>query len=215
MKTFKYKVPEAVAKALYNGDITSVNYKDREYYSLRVNACLRKNAFTEDEVNDLIDTMDYISEDFEEVIPRDKTFDLLLDKLMEDVEKQDKGFTTFIEIKSSYRNTLYFKMTDVICAINDNAQEGINDNLRSHLKNKMQDNLFTYKFIRANDYDLEQVYKFYYYDENYRYNTSTGAGTLTGWLTSDDIYNRAKDKTIITLNQNYRLSESFYKRIKD
>ena len=215
MKMFKYKVPEAVTKALYDGDITSVNYKSREYYSLRVNACLRQGTFTEDEVNELIKSLDYLEEDFEELIPIDQTFNLLLDKLMKDVEDLDKGFTTFIEIKSSYRNTLYFKVTDVICAINDNAQEGINDNLGSHLKNKMQDNLFEYRFIRAENNDLEQVYKFYYYDENYRYNTSTGAGTLTGWMTADDIYNRSKDKTIITLNQNYRLSESFYKRTKD
>jgi len=215
MKVFKYKVPEAVTKALYDGDITSVNYKSREYFSLRVNACLRKHSFTEDEVNDLIDTMDYLSEDFEEIIPIDQTFNLLLDKLIVDVEGQYKGYTTFLEIESSYRNKMYFKITDVICAVNDNAQEGINNNLRSHLKNKMQSNLFKYRFIRAVDDDLEQVHKFYYYDSDYIHNTSTGAGTLTGWLTSDEMYNRGKDKTILTLNQNHRLSESFYKRIKE
>ena len=228
MKTFKYVIPERVQHLFLDAAISSVVYNSRTFYK-EVWKELNNQIWQEERVHAIIDGFPTeqlsFNDDFVEIIPKDKTFDLILNRLDNDILdlgsnlilKDDNIVGQLIIIESSYRPTMYFKRTDVICAINDNAQEGINNNLRSHLKNKMQDNLFTYKIIDLFNDDLQSVHKFYYYDDMYRYHQSTGAGTLTGWITTEDIQKRLQDKNkvIITLNSNYRLSESFYKRIKD
>ena len=217
MKMFKYKVPDAVTKALFDNDITSVNYRSREYFSLKVNACKNHGPFKEDDVLSLINNDDYTMDDFEEIIPKDQTFNLALDNIENIINNLDFNISDdacgyVVKVCSNYRTTMYFKKTrDTICRISDNAQEGINNNIRSYLKNKMQGNLFYFEIEELLYDDLEHVYKFYYYDENYILNSSTGAGTLTGWLTAEAIEKRANGKTIITLNRNYRVTEDFLK----
>lgn len=220
MKKFKYVLPEKVTHLFLDNKISGVTYGN--YY----NRLLSRELEIEGEISE--DAMiDYLSnyvnlsrDDFHEVITKEDTFKIELDKLIDAVENvheslgNDDIVATLITIYSSYRPVMYFKKTDVICAINDNCQTGINNNLRSHLKNKLQGNEFAWAISDLVYDDLQKVYKFYYYDDNYRYNGSSGAGTLTGWLSAEEIGKRAKEKEVITLNSNYRLSKSFFDRMK-
>ncbi len=215
MKMFKFELPEDIKKALLTFESITLKNGTILNQSILVND---KKEFTEEEIGIKI-AYGHPKDYFVEIIPKEDLFEMELDKLMSAVNNLTDEFDDdvaghMIAIYSSYRPTMYFKKTDVICAINDNAQEGIQDNLRSHLKNKMQGNEFVWSIGELFYDDLQAVYKFYYYDENYRHTTSSGAGTLTGWLLAEEIEKRAKDKTVITLNNNYRLSESFFDRIK-
>ena len=218
MKKFKYVLPEKVKYLFLDGKISGVTYGDHYYNRLLSRGLEIEGEITEDEMYDyLANNVKLSRDDFQEVITKEVHFKIEIDKLMEAIENAHKSLDvvgTIITIYSSYRPVIYLKNTDVICEINDYCQTGIHNNLGSYLKNKLQGNEFTWTVADLYHDDLQTVYKFYYYDENYRYNNSSGAGTLTGWLSAEEINKRAKDNTIITLNSNYRLSKRFFDRIK-
>jgi len=221
MKKYKYVLPERVEHLFLDDNITGITYNGTRYNKLLSKKLKEAGELSELEIYDALhDHINLKKEDFHEIVAKEDLFAKKLDELINVVDAlsnedyEDDVIGTLITIESNYRQTMYFKKTDVICAINDNAQEGIDNNLRTHLKNKLQGNSFNWTIGKLYADDLQPVYKFYYYDENYRYNSSTGAGTLTGWLTTEEIEKRAKDKAIITLNGNYKLSGSFFNRIK-
>jgi len=221
MKKYKYVLPERVEHLFLDDSITGITYNESKYKKLVSKQLKEEGEISESEMTGILNEYsDLRREDFHEIVTKEDLFAKKLDELINVVDalsNEDYGddvIGTLIAIESNYRPTMYFKKTDVICAINDNAQEGINDSIRTHLKNKLQCNEFNWTIGKLYNDDLQAVYKFYYYDENYRYNSSTGAGTLTGWLTAEEIEKRAKDNAIIMLNGNYKLSSSFFNRIK-
>lgn len=211
MEMFKYKIPQKVSDIFLHVDITSAVYQNREYFknSFKIIELVNSN-----EMEIACQCEGIYKEDFSLFVPKDKKVEILIDELIEEID-QLSNRDHIIVLTSIYRNDIFLKKTnEEVCEINNNAQEGISNNVKSFLKNKFKDNEFKWKIIPLLYEDLESVHKFYYYNEDFIINKGTGAGTLTGWLTSDEIQNRAKNNKILTLNQNYRLTKSFYERIK-
>ena len=212
-KLYKYVPPIRVSKILEDANCSVIEYNGREYRHDSHIEMLMMKEFDDETMIELFEKYPYLSgEDFEEIITTEDEFKIKLDNLIGELNGLLKidGLYKITLLRTSYSNDMVFILDREgnILSINDNACTGINNNLRTHLKNKrMHLEYFEYKIDILDEDETEEVFKFYYYDENYENSSSSGAGTLTGWITQSEAEKRAAGKTLIKLNNNFRLKQ--------
>lgn len=215
MKKYKYTIPEKVLKC-FSEDITEVLYKENLYkrdvcYFLHQQGVLEEYVINEY----LIKYNHIIREDFVEIITTLDIFNTILKQFSEDLESYttdnklliDEVYLVTISMRA-YKDFIFsIDQHGNILKITDNCANGINQSIENFLKNKknfISD--FEFNFQKANIYQMfEDVFKWYYYKEDFENSSNSGAGTLTGWLTEDEAKSRANDQKLIKLNRNFRL----------
>jgi hypothetical protein len=215
MKMFKYKLPERVAHLFLDDKITDVTYNEITYVKDASKTLKLLGSINMNQLDDVIAEYNYLNimQDFHLVVTQDDEFKKKIESLMKEIDGLLKlpahNFYLLTISNTSYNQNLTFIVNkDSIFKITDNATEGINNNLVSHLKGKSKflEN-FSYTIEIKDSTIIEDVFKYYYYDENYEDSTGSGAGTLTGWITDEEAINRSRGKTLIKLNRNFRLKK--------
>jgi len=226
MKTFKYNVPEKVQHLFLDPLLLELQYDNRTYIKSIYLNIKKMGVLSEDTVEALMIQHGTVKEeDFTEVITQEDNFEKRYAILHQNIEnyKEDENREPLI---LNIYNTNYSSMTYLIrrigkefliTKIDTNAEEGINNNLKSHLKNKsknLTDN-WTFDIVRLTDLDfdpIEPIYKYYYYDKNFKHNSNTGAGTITGWITHQEMHFRTRNKSVIQLNKTIRLIKEWKRK---
>ena len=217
IKKYKYEIPEEVSKCFSN-NITEVLYKGNLY---RRDLCyfLHQQGVLEEDIIDkyLIEYKDIIRNDFKEVFSKNDIFNNTLKQFSEQLKKYlsttlltDDDIYLITVFTSTYNNFIFSIDKDgKIFKVTDNCAYGINSDIEKFLKNKQQNiSDFKYTFQKVKFHQIfEEVFKWYYYKEDFENSSNSGAGTLTGWLTEEEVKPRAQNHILIKLNQNFRLKK--------
>jgi len=215
-KLYKF-APHSEIKKLFNSiDVSEITYKNRLYKRDSFMMLLSTEPFGVGKLEELFTIYPYLDgRDFTELESRDSTFDKSFKKLMEEVSElplcniTDAWLLTLTYTDYTTSPKFLIDNKGKIFVLNDNACSGIDMNLASHIKNKrgfLRDLNYKLELI-VRDELLEEVSKYYYYQADYENSSGTGAGTLTGWITQEEADRRAKNKTLIKLNNNFRIKK--------
>lgn len=207
----KYKLPDKVYHLFLSGDFERFIYKDI-LYIYDISMPLHGNIFDNETMNQLVDFYKNLNlNDFYEYISPDITLQNVFAEIIKDVTYyKNSSFWSILKLNNTYYKEILFLIKDgKILKIGDKSLEGISDDIEKFL-NANKKNLNSLKYeIKTTSSSFENyfeiVHKYYYYDNSWKNLNGSGAGTLTSWLTEDEITNRYLGLNIIQLNSNYRL----------
>jgi len=219
MKKFKYQMPEKVRNIFLNAEITELVFEGRKYEKDICWSVHQLGIIEEYVIGEMIIKYPLLKvEDFKEVITVEDTFKKKMIEMLDEIQIfQDNTFNvidtnTMITVSSAgYKNDFNFIIDNHgnYFIVTDNAASGINQSLKNYLSNKKSFiSNFTFYIRKVNIYiTFEDVFKWYYFQEDFENSAGAGAGTLTGWLTEKDAILRAHGKKLVKLNRNFRLKK--------
>ena len=214
--TYLYKPEEKVHDLfVHNPNISFVTFEDIEYSRETMFNLKLKNPFTEAERDRSISYLGINPNCFVEKITKEDLYKDRVKSFMIDYNNMvSLTISPICAIIKSINGEKIFYGKESVVGVDSRAAYGVNNNLEAYLmsrRNYFNDFDYTFEIVHNWDNVFENVHKYYYFKNDMIEGQNTGAGSVTGWITFDELSSIiGKDYlqyNVINLQTSFRLKK--------